>query len=677
MTDPTNGNDAARSHTHPGNVQPGHDAPVDEAARITSVPPPLRGLVITLSVIFVTGSVLKALDLYRIALGLQIYDQQFYFPMIAIGIALVFLHLSPSGERRSTMPGWYDWLAIAAGVSACVYLAVEYPRLANEVVYQPLDAVVCGATIIFLTAEGLRRTVGWVLLGVLIFFILFGVAGQYVPGSLQGQKIEFGDLVTYLAFDTNALVGVPMRVVTTIVVGFLLMAALMSRSGAAGFMNDLSIAAMGRYRGGGAKVAITASSLFGSISGSTVSNVMSTGAITIPLMKRAGYPPVSAGAIEAVASTGGQLMPPVMGAVAFLMAEDLQVDYSDVALAALVPSLLYYAGLFVQADLEAARDNIKRVEEHLIPRALTVLRQGWIFIIPFVVLIVSLFWLNHEPEESALYASVAFAVFGLVHGYKGKRMTMKDLFWSIAETGILAIDLVMIGAAVGFIIGILAKSGLGFALTLVLSQIGAGNFLLLLVLAAIVCIILGMGMPTIGVYVLVSALVAPAMMETGVSPMAAHMFVLYFGMLSFITPPICIAAFAAAKLAGSDQMKTGYAASRFGWSAFVVPFLFVFSPSLLLDGSPLALVHDIATALIGVWLVSAALVGYLFARLLLWQRLTLAIGGLLILVPAGAFPGAFWTDIAGIAIAILILTPVWIKSRPDPATMAPPPGTHA
>lgn len=647
----------------PSAEAPSEEQHGSEAERITSVPSPLRGFVIGLSVIFVIASILKALDLYRIAFHLQIYDQQFYFPMIAIGLALVFLHLEPSGRRRTALPGWYDWLAAAAGAAACVYLAVEYPRLANEVVYQPLDAVICGATIIVLTAEGLRRTVGWVLLSVLVFFILFGVAGQYVPGSLQGQKIEIGDLVTYLAFDTNALVGVPMRVVTTIVVGFLLMAALMSRSGAAGFMNDLSIAAMGRYRGGGAKVAITASSLFGSISGSTVSNVMSTGAITIPLMKRAGYPAVSAGAIEAVASTGGQLMPPVMGAVAFLMAEDLQVDYSAVALAALVPSILYYAGLFVQADLEAARDGIKRVEEDLIPRAARVLREGWIFIIPFVVLIASLFWFNHEPEESALYASVAFLVFGLAHGYQGKRMTLRDLFWSIAETGILAIDLIMIGAAVGFIIGILAKSGLGFALTLVLSQIGSGNFLLLLVLAAIVCIILGMGMPTIGVYVLVSALVAPAMVETGVSPMAAHMFVLYFGMLSFITPPICIAAFAAAKLAGSDQMRTGYAASRFGWSAFVVPFLFVFSPSLLLEGNLLSLIHDISTAFIGVWLVSAALVGYLFARLGTWQRLALGLGGLLILIPAGAFKGAFWTDIAGLIIAAVILLPVWKQAQ--------------
>ncbi|MGE3644670.1 MAG: TRAP transporter permease [Beijerinckiaceae bacterium] len=635
----------------------------EEAGRITSVPGALRVLLISLSVIFVLASIAKSTDLFRTALGLQIYDQQFYFPMIAVGIVLVFLHFTPQGEKRTGMPPWYDWLAAALGTAACLYLAVEYPRLATEVVYQPIDAVVCGAIIIVLTAEGLRRTVGVILLAVLLFFIAFGIAGQYVPGPLQGQRIEFGDLVTYLAFDTNALVGVPMRVVTTIVVAFLLMAALMTRSGAAGFMNDLSIALMGRYRGGAAKVAITASSLFGSISGSTVANVMSTGAITIPLMKRGGYPPVSAGAIEAVASTGGQLMPPVMGAVAFLMAEDLQVSYAEVAIAALVPSVLYYAGLFVQADLEAARDNISRVEEHLIPKAGDVLKRGWIFVTPFVVLIASLFWFNHEPEEAALYASLAFIALGLLVGYQGRRMSLKDVFWSVAETGILAIDLIMIGAAVGFIIGILAKSGLGFALTLVLSQIGAGNFLLLLVLAAVVCIILGMGMPTIGVYVLVAALVAPAMIETGVSPMAAHMFVLYFGMLSFITPPICIAAFAAAKLSGADQMKTGYAASRFGWSAFVVPFLFVFSPSLLLEGDPLRLAYDVATALAGVWLVSAALVGYLFGHLTNLQRIALVVGGLLVLTPASAFPGAVWTDISGALISAVVLIPVWRRSR--------------
>lgn len=628
----------------------------NEAARISPAEPPLRTFIIGLAVVLVIASIFKSLDLYREIFDLQLYDEQFLFPMIGIGLLLTFVHVPHTYGKRADAVPWFDWLAGLGGLAACTYLSFNYARLADEVAYQPLDAVVCGIIILFLCAEGLRRTVGMVLLGVLVFFILFGVAGQHVPGRLQGQIIEFGDLVTYLTFDTNALMGLPTKIVTTIVVAFLLMASLMQRSGAGEFLNDIAISLMGRYRGGAAKVAITASSLFGSISGSTVSNVMSTGAITIPLMKRGGYSSTSAGAIEAVASTGGQLMPPVMGAVAFLMAEDLEVEYRVVAIAALVPSFLYYVGLFVQADLEAAREGISRVEEELIPKFWTVVRQGWIFVLPFAILIVGLFWLNFEPEEAALDACVALILLGLTFGYKGRRMSLKDIFWSVAETGVLVIDLVMIGAAVGMIIGILAKSGLGFALTLVLSQLGEGNFVLLLVLAALVCIILGMGMPTIGVYVLVSALVAPSMIEVGVTPMAAHMYVLYFGMLSFITPPIAIAAFAAAKLAGSHPMSTGWAATRFGWSAFVIPVLFIFAPSLLLDGEPLELLHDVGTAVAGVWLVSIAIVGY-FRRLLnALQRLTFTLAGALLLFPAGAFAGAVWSDIAGAALGALIVS---------------------
>ncbi len=626
-----------------------------EAERISPASPPLRTFIIGLAVLLVVASIFRSLDLYRELFDLQLYDQQFLFPMIGIGLLLTFVHVPYNyGKREKAVP-WYDWLAGFGGLAACIYLSANYARLADEVVYQPFDAVFCAIIILFLCAEGLRRTVGMVLLLVLVFFILFGVAGEYIPGRLQGQAIEFGDLVTYLTFDTNALMGLPTKIVTTVVVAFLLMASLMQRSGAGEFLNDIAISLMGRYRGGAAKVAITASSLFGSISGSTVANVMSTGAITIPLMKRGGYSNTSAGAIEAVASTGGQLMPPVMGAVAFLMAEDLEVEYKVVAIAALVPSFLYYVGLFVQADLEAAREGISRVDEELIPKFWTVLRQGWIFIIPFAILIVGLFWLNFEPEEAALDGCVALIVLGLAFGYKGRRMSLKDIFWSVAETGVLVIDLVMIGAAVGMIIGILAKSGLGFALTLVLSQLGEGNFGLLLVLAAVVCIILGMGMPTIGVYVLVAALVAPSMIEVGVTPMAAHMYVLYFGMLSFITPPIAIAAFAAAKLADSHPMSTGWAATRFGWSAFVIPVLFVFSPSLLLDGTPLELIHDVGTAVAGVWLVSIAIVGY-FRRLLTGiQRTAFTVAGFLLVFPSGAFDLAVWTDVAGGALGAIIL----------------------
>ncbi|NQU71105.1 MAG: TRAP transporter large permease subunit, partial [Rhodospirillales bacterium] len=249
-------------------------------------------------------------------------------------------------------------------------------------------------------------------------------------------------------------------------------------------------------------------------------------------------------------------------------------------------------------------------------------------------------------------------------------LTLRDIFWAVAETGVLVIDLVMIGAAVGLIIGIIAKSGLGFALTLWLSQVGAGNLLLLLILSAIVCIVLGMGMPTIGVYVLVATLVAPAMVETGISPMAAHMFVLYYGMLSFITPPVCIGAFFAAKLAEADQMRTGFVAMRFGWSAFVVPILFIYSPSLLLEGDPLTLIHDVATAFMGVWLVSAALVGYLARPMGLTVRLGLGVAGLALLIPMGTFAGAWWTDLGGFLLAAIILGPDFLARRRERAASA-------
>jgi len=640
------------------------------AESLSPAPRPIRVLVITLSVILVLASIAKATDFYR-TVGLQLYDQQFMFPMIGAAFLLTYVHLTLRGRPRDRHVPWYDWILGLSGLGACVYLAWEYPRLADIVVYQPTDAVICGIIIMVLCAEGLRRAVGLILLCVLLGFIGFGVLGQYIPGPLEGQAIEFGDLVTYLSFDTNALMGVPMRVVTTIVIAFLLMAALMRPSGAAEFLNDVSIALMGRYRGGAAKVAICASSLFGSISGSVGANIMSTGAFTIPMMKEGGYRAESAGAIEAVASTGGQLMPPVMGAVAFVMADFLDVDYIDVCIAALIPSGLYYGGLFVQADLEAAREGIKRIPVAMIPRLVPVLKRGWIFIIPFAVLVVALFSLNHEPEEAALEGAFAFVIVGMAFGYKGRRLTPRDVFWAVAETGVLVIDLVMIGAAVGLIIGIIAKSGLGFALTLWLSQVGAGNLLLLLILSAIVCIVLGMGMPTIGVYVLVATLVAPAMVKTGVSPMAAHMFVLYYGMLSFITPPVCIGAFFAAKLAESDQMRTGFVAMRFGWSAFVVPFLFIYSPSLLFEGNPLTLILDVTTAVAGVWLVSAALVGYFGRALTMLARIALAVAGLGLLVPVGTFTGAYWTDIGGSLLAVIILGPDFLSRRRERTSAAP------
>jgi TRAP transporter 4TM/12TM fusion protein len=308
--------------------------------------------------------------------------------------------------------------------------------------------------------------------------------------------------------------------------------------------------------------------------------------------------------------------------------------------------------LFIQADLEAAKSNIAPVPQSEIIPLRRVLAEGWYFVLPFAVLIGGLFWLNQSPETAALYASVVLVACGLAGNYRGNRMRPKDIVVACAETGRSSLDILMIAAAAGFIIGVLNVSGLSFALTIALVHLGAGNMALLLVLAAGIAIILGMGMPTVGVYVLLAALVAPALTEVGVPPLAAHLFVLYFGMMSMTTPPVAVAAFAAASIAQADPIKTGLAGVRFGWSAYIVPFLFVASPTLLMEGPPLDVTLAVVTAMMGVYLVSVAVAGFMTRPIGTALRIAFGLSGLAMMVPARAFEGAIWTDIAGFVVGV-------------------------
>ena len=436
-----------------------------------------------------------------------------------------------------------------------MYMAVNFTDLGAMMFFAPKDGLIASILVIALSLEGVRRTTGWALVIIVVVFILYGLFGDHIPGVMQARPSQAAQLAFYLGFDSNAILGTPIMVAFTIVIAFVIFGALLQATGGSNFFTDLALAMMGRYRGGSAKIAVVGSALFGSISGSAVANVVATGVVTIPMMKRGGYPPHQAAAIEAVASTGGSLMPPVIGVAAFVMAEFLQVSYGAVMLAALIPAVLYYTVLFIVADLEAARAGITRVEEELIPRAAQVLRAGWFFPIPFVVLIYALFGLNLRAEEAALWASASLIVLSMAFGYKGERLSVRALFDSLRQAGEGVLDIVMICCGAGVVIGILAVSGLGFGMTLTLVTIAGKSLIVLLLLCAIVSIILGMGMPTIGVYVLLAALVAPAMVEAGVTPMAAHMFVLYFGMMSFITPPVAVAAFAAASIAKADPFR--------------------------------------------------------------------------------------------------------------------------
>ncbi len=618
------------------------------------------------------GSVAWALDL-NLWLELDLYPAQFFAGMLALALPLAFISLPARRRTARRRVPWYDAVAAAVGFGAVGYLTWEYQRVVDLILLRPMDAVIAGAIGIVLSIEGLRRATGNTLPIITIVFIVYALFGDVLPGRLAADAADWQKLTAYLALDVNGILGVPLAVASTIVIAFLLFGQLLNVSGGSLFFTDIAMLTMGRFRGGPAKIAVVGSGLFGSVSGSAVANVVATGVITIPMIKRSGYPAHKAGAIEAVASTGGQLMPPVMGASAFLMAEFLQIPYAEVVLAALVPGLLYYVALFIQADLDAARLGVTGVADDEMPAPRSVL-PGLVFLLPFVVLIVALFKYNQPPQTAALLAAVVVIVLALVVGYRGKRPNWRALFGALESAGLAALDIIMVCVAAGVVIGVLGLSGLGFNLTLSLVQIGEGSLFLLLLLAAGVCILLGMGLPTVGVYVLLAALVAPALAKVGVPPIAAHLYVLYFGMMSMITPPVAIAAFAAAGLAGSDPMRTGWSAVRFGWMAYVVPVLFVLSPALLMIGSAGEIVLAVVTTLAGIWLVSIALAGYFLRPLALAMRLAFAISGALALIPAGAFAGALATDIVGTLLGLGLLAWEVVASRArrrrDPAEAA-------
>jgi TRAP transporter 4TM/12TM fusion protein len=379
------------------------------------------------------------------------------------------------------------------------------------------------------------------------------------------------------------------------------------------------------------------------------------GIVTIPMMKNAGYKPHDAAAIEAVASTGGQLMPPVMGAAAFIMAELLGIPYVEVAVAATIPAVLYYVALYIQSDLEAGKNGIAAVPESQIPSMRKVMAEGWHFVVPLVVIIVGLFWLNQSPEMAAIYSSISLVACCLARSYRGQRLRAADIYLAMVETGRMSLDLLMIAAAAGFIMGILNVTGLTFALTFALVNLGGGSVVAMLVLAAAIAIILGMGMPTVAVYVLLAALVAPSLTQIGVPALAAHLFVLYFGMLSMTTPPVAVAAFAAASIIQADFMRTGLAGVRFGWSAYIVPFLFVASPALLMQGDWFDIGLAFVTASIGIYLVSVGVVGFMIRPVGPVMRVLYAVAGLALMIPANAFDGAIWTDIGGFALGAILV----------------------
>ena len=605
--------------------------------------------------LIVAAPVVFAADLPRRLFGLVLFTEQLLAFELAMVLPLLFLSLDRSG-RPTPWPRWYDMLLAGIGFAAAGYLAVAYEFLLNEAVFMPPSAVAVGTVLALLSVEGVRRSTGWPLAIIVFLFLVFIYFGDLLPPPFTSRDISLERMVVYLGIDTNALLGAPLHVAVIVIVPFILLGRLLASLGGSDFFTALAMAAMGRYRGGAGKIAVAGSSLFGSISGSAVANVAGTGVVTIPLMKKGGFPAPVAGGIEAVASTGGQLMPPVIGASAFLMAEFLGVPYGEVMIAALLPITLYYVAVFIQVDLLAAKLGIAGVPRSELPPLRPELRQGWHFLLPFAVFIIGLFYFGLQPEMAVLYAIAALLAGSLTFGYHGRRPSARQLWVAVRSTGESCVEIVIITAAAGLVIGALNLTGAAFSLSVQLVSLSGDNILVLMLLAALVSIILGMGMPTVGVYILLATLIAPAMVRVGVPALSAHLFVLYFGMLSMVTPPIAIAAFAAANIAGASPMRTAVAAMRLGWTAYIVPFLFVLSPALLLMGEWPIVLYAAITAMIGVGFASAAVVGYAVGKLNIGTRMLLGGAGLALLVPSNAFSGAAYLGAAGLLLAAALAT---------------------
>jgi len=596
-------------------------------------------------------------------LGKAILMEQYYGLFLALVLGSLFLLFPPTRTAARDRVPWYDLVLTFLSYVVGLYIVVFYPKVLFDLGKITPDKVVLGTIAMVLILEALRRVTGWVLVILGLLFILYARFAWLAPGVFKGPGIPWDELSIYLFLDPTALLGLPMAVTAVVLLPFILFGNLLFGIGGGKLLSDIAMAGFGRYRGGPAKMSVVASSLFGTISGTAVSNVVTVGVMTIPLMKKTGYKSHVAAAIEAVASTGGQLMPPVMGVTAFIMAEFTGIPYPKIALAALIPSLLYYVAVFVQIDLEAGKMGLLGLPRDQLPSLKGVVKESWLFLVPLLVLVYTLFIMFLEPGKSA-----ALGVFSILVMSFFKSQTRLRIGWileALESTGLAMLEMGVIVALAGLIIGIVNYTGLGFLLTVSMVEMSGGNVYILLLIVAVASIILGMGMPTAAVYVLLAVLLAPALVELGIGVMAAHLFIQYMGMLSLFTPPIAFAAFAAAAIAGSSAMRTGFSAMRLGIIAYIVPFLFVFSPALLLQGSFLGILVAMISAIFGCLLVGAALTGYLFRELNPVKRMLMGLAGIGLLIPAEGhfFMVGLFSDIVGGAVALAMIPWEWKKGR--------------
>lgn len=566
---------------------------------------------------------------------------------VSMMLVLTFLMYPMTKNSSFTTPSIIDWILVAASLAAPIYISTDYQGFVERAGNANTMDMAMATLLVALVLEASRRVSGNVLSLLSLVFIAYGLFGRSMPGMFMHRGYDWTSLSNHFFANTEGIYGTSVNVAASYIFLFILFGAVMSKSGMGQLFNDLALSLAGHTKGGPAKVSVIASGFLGSINGSAVANVVTTGAFTIPLMKKTGYSKEFAGAVESAASVGGQLLPPIMGAAAFIMAEMLGVKYSSIIVWAAIPALLYYLGIIIQVQLRASKDGLVGLPKEQLPVLKTVLNARGHLLLPVFFLLYMLFFSGTTVVYSAVLTIVVTIVVAQLK--KETRMSVKDMIDALANGAKQTVSVAIACACVGIIIGVCSKTGFGLTMANTIIALGGTSILFTLVFTMITCMILGMGLPSIPAYIITAAIAAPALSKLGIAPAAAHMFSFYYAMFANLTPPVALASFAAAGLSGGDPMKTGVASVKLAIAGFIVPFMFVFSPQLMLinttfmEGTWTAI-----TACIGVFLLAVAVEGYFLARVAVWMRVVILVGALGLMNPG------IVTDGIGIAACVIL-----------------------
>lgn len=626
--------------THLGHGAPARMVSETSGRNISGVPRVLFALAGIASTLLALNQLLN-LQLFA---GIVFIENRYLFLLAATLFPLIFLVYPMHAASAGKVP-WFDWVIAAISFGLLIWFAVEAERILSEgwEYNAPALAKIFAALLWLAIIEALRRTSGLAMTIIVALVSLYPIVAGSIPNPLKGNPQPLMDTLAYHIASAESAFGIPMRAFAEIVVGFIVFGIALNHTGGGRFFNDLAFAMVGRWRGGAAQVGILSSGLQGSISGSVISNVISSGVVTIPAMKRTGFRADYAGAVEAVSSTGAVLMPPVMGSTAFVMASFLGKSYGEIALAATVPALLFYIALAIQVDAYSAKLGLSGLRPAELPRLGAVMKEGW-FYIPVFALLIALLVLLQEEALAPFYATAL--LIAINQSLPQHRMSLGQLVDFAVEVARGLADLVAILLAVGFIIGALSVTGLAGTLANDLVYLAGGAPLVLLIMGAITSFIFGMGMTVTACYIFLAIVLAPPLVKAGLDPLAVHLFIMYWGMVSFITPPVALATFAAAPLAGASAMRIGIQSIRLGTAMYLVPFCFVLNPALLFKGDAATVTISIGAAFAGVVLIAAALQGYVLGLGLIprhaggWiARASMIGGGFLLAAPVSTLTG--------------------------------------